>query len=61
MEYTQEQIDAMKTLILRHKNLTHEVMSSEDTHYMLEFLNEMAEAIKTLSKPMKDSLEGLSV
>ena len=61
MEYTQEQIDAMKKLMEAYNVLSEEVKTELPTNTAVDALITMREAIKTLSEPMKDSLEGLSV
>ncbi len=63
MEYTQEQIDAMKKLMQAYNALSEEVDTElpEYSDVVTSEVERIGEAIKTLSEPMKDSLEGLSV
>lgn len=61
MEYTQEQIDAMKKLMEAYNEIEERVRWVNVDFGIEPHLLNMQEAIKTLSEPMKDSLEGLSV
>lgn len=56
-----EQIDAMKKLMEAYNEIKERVGWVRDDFGIEPHLASMHEAIKTLSEPMKDSLEGLSI